>query len=395
MNTPHLTLSPLGVSDEQDWRAVSWRLEADGHDPFTLSHALAAPHHHLLPDLQRGDHALAATLLWAMRRGLDIRVEGEVSPKLLDGLDTLQSIWQRWRPNRYRRVTIHVSEEAVPTAAACERPALFAFSGGVDASFSFFRHLRGDAGRNNCKPGAGLLVHGMDIPLDQPKLFDNASARAQRILAGTSIPLLRLRTNSKHLRQDWEDSFGLQFGACFLFLQAHFAHSVLGSGEPYNTLVMPWGSSPLTDPLCRTEILEHHHDGCAFDRTEKVAWLAHHTAITADLRVCWEGEQLDRNCGKCEKCIRTMLNFWAAGVEVPAAFPTPLSPPLVSTLRINNEVQLRELKSLFGHADTNRRQADPIYAALQSVLRKASLRGYKDQVAYLVSRIVGSSRRRL
>ena len=39
-----------------------------------------------------------------------------------------------------------------------------------------------------------------------------------------------------------------------------------------------------------------------------------------NLRVCWQGVLNDRNCGKCEKCIRTKLNFLACGNLIPSCF---------------------------------------------------------------------------
>jgi hypothetical protein len=39
-----------------------------------------------------------------------------------------------------------------------------------------------------------------------------------------------------------------------------------------------------------------------------------------NLRVCWESREDNLNCGHCEKCLRTMTNFLACGLEIPACF---------------------------------------------------------------------------
>ena len=364
MTPKPLVLKPGGLAHEEGWMRLDWRLEGGDSGDIVLSHSVIESQHACLNDCERGDHALCAVLLKAMQQGQDIIIEGQVSPRLLDGLDTLQAVWQRWRPRRYRRVNIHAAEESEATPITGERLAVFAFSGGVDASFSLFRHLQSHAGRNNRKPGAALLVHGMDIPLDRDDFYNNAAARAERMLEGTGVPLIRMRSNSRQLGQDWEDSFGLQLSACFLVLQQAFAYAVRGSGEPYNTLVLPWGSTPLTDHLGSTAAMQLEHDGCAFDRTEKVYWLANHTDVGRELRVCWAGANLDRNCGECEKCVRTMLNFWAMGLPVPVSFPTQLTPARVQAIKINNEAQARELMSLFGHCQQYRRKDDLIFKTL-------------------------------
>ncbi|MFO7976660.1 MAG: hypothetical protein R6V12_18740 [Candidatus Hydrogenedentota bacterium] len=375
-----IQIASAGEASEDGWARIDWRVVGLDSGEFRLSHAVPEPDRDLFGDLQRADHAVCAVLLKAMEHGRDIVVEGTVSPKLLDGLEHLQAIWHRWRPHRYQRIRIRADQESEATPVTGERPAIFAFSGGVDASFSLFRHLQGQAGRNNRTPGGALLVHGMDIPLGREDFYCGAVARADRILDGTGIRLIRMRTNSRQLGQDWEDSFGLQLTSCFLLFQHVFSAAISGSGEPYDTLVLPWGSTPLTDHLASTKVMKREHDGCAYDRTEKVEWLIRHTDIVDDLRVCWAGPSLDRNCGECEKCVRTMLNFWAIGHQVPAAFPTQLTPKLVSTVRPRNEAQLRELTSLFRHSEKHCAGRDPITRSLRAVLRRARLSVFVRQV---------------
>ena len=207
-NTVRLTAE--GFTTKADWTSVVWKLQGLGLEDFRLSHSVPEHDQDLLGEPDRGDHALCATLLKAMEQGHRIQVEGRVSPTLLEGLEDLQAIWHRWRPDRYRPIQITAEEEAEVTPLAGERSAVFAFSGGVDASYSLFRHLKGQAGRANREPGAALLVHGMDIPLDREDFYDRAAARAQSMLDGTPVRLIRMRTNSRSLGQHWEDSFGLQ-----------------------------------------------------------------------------------------------------------------------------------------------------------------------------------------
>ena len=384
-----LTLKPMGWRTEAGWTSLEWFLDGCGEDGFVLRHAVREDDRHLMGDPERGDHALAAVLLWAMHRGRDIRVEGRVSPRLLDGLELLQSIWTRWRPYRYRHVDISVAEEAEAEPVEPKRPAIFAFSGGVDGSFSFFRHLNGQAGRNTHRPGAALLVHGMDIPLERGDFYANAAGRAERMLEGTGVPLIRERTNARKLGMNWEDSYGLQLVSCFLVFQTYYAWAIKASGEPYEELVLPWGSTPLTDQLCATEAMQPVLDGCAFDRTEKVRWLCEHTGIMDELRVCWEGENLDRNCGECEKCIRTMLNFWAVERSTPAAFPTKLTPGLVRSIHPRNETQLRELKTVMRHAIQTHPRSDPILRALWFVIRRAQVSAAGRSLTRRLENLVG------
>lgn len=388
MNSAVLVLEPLGMVDEAGWSTLRWKLHNDAAKGYVLEHSVPTENAQMLVAPKRGDSALCAVLLWAMHRNLALRIEGEVSPRLLDGLDNLQQIWQRWHPNRYRRVDIQAARELEVSPVQAGRPAVFALSGGVDASFSLFRHLQGQAGRNNRAVGAALLVHGLDIPLARQDFYHGAVQRATQLLAGTGVPLLTMRTNARQLGHNWEDVFGLTLFACLLTLQRNFASAVFGSGNPYNIPLTAWGSTPLTDPLCSTAAMQIEHDGCAFDRTEKCEWLGRNTDITALLRVCWAGESLDRNCGKCEKCLRTMLNFWAVALPVPAAFSNNLTPALIKSIRPKNELQFLELQSLLRHAAQHHAPSDPLLGAVQQVIRRAKL-------TIFTSRVSGYLRRRL
>lgn len=382
-------LVPEGEFKESGWCGIAWRLVgSNGLTLFTLKHSVVEKYAAMLPNDDQADHVLIVFLLYAMKQGADLRIKGKVSPMLLDGLDNLQSIWQRWRPQSYNRIHIYSDQESAPDPVEGGRGAIFAFSGGVDASFSLFRHFQQAAGRTNRIPSAALLVHGMDIPLDQINFFDGALSRANRMLDGTGIPLIPIRTNSRQLGLDWEDSFGMQLISCFLCFQKQFRFAVKASEEPYDALLLPWGSTPLTDHLLSTEIMSQIHDGAQFDRTEKVDWLFQNTRVVDELRVCWAGPSLDRNCGRCEKCVRTMLNFWAKGHRVPDAFPERLTPSLVYTIHPRNEVQLRELKSLLIHATQHHVDNDKIIIALQAVIKSAGSTSIKQKAKKLIKQFI-------
>ena len=193
--------------------------------------------------------------------------------------------------------------------------------------------------------------------------------RAQSILEECAgIPLIPLRSNSRILNQDWEDSFGLQLASCFLFLQADFSYAIKGSEEPYDQLFFPWGATPLTTPLTSTEGLTIVEDGCSFDRNDKVRYLAERTKASRHLRVCWAGDKHDRNCGECEKCLRTMLNYWVNGLEVADSFPRSLSPNVIRSIRLTNEGQASNLLSISELAAKGDLANTDIARAIRSVL---------------------------
>src|SRR5262245_36307721 len=88
----------------------------------------------------RGDAPLAAALLPAMLRGEPLEVErrAPVSPRLLDGIDTLQDIFRTWYPFLQK-----VPVRAEPAEAPVLNPGVASFfSGGVDGTYTFLKHRR-------------------------------------------------------------------------------------------------------------------------------------------------------------------------------------------------------------------------------------------------------------
>ncbi|MCB0972753.1 MAG: hypothetical protein KDA97_14705, partial [Acidimicrobiales bacterium] len=65
-----------------------------------------------------------------------------------------------------------------------------------------------------------------------------------------------------------------------------------------------------------------------------VGHLVGEPAIEQHLRVCWKGDQLDRNCGHCFKCLATQACFWVHGVDDPGAFDDPGTPAELATLEL-------------------------------------------------------------
>ena len=80
----------------------------------------------------------------------------------------------------------------------------------------------------------------------------------------------------------------------------------------YNQL-FSWGSHPVLDPLLSSANTEIIHDG-AVSRIAKTRFLIEKCIDLSNLRVC--NVASDYNCGKCEKCLRTMVAIELLGGHV-------------------------------------------------------------------------------
>lgn len=254
-----------------------------------------------------------------------------------------------------------------------------AFSGGLDSCFSAVRHRPGltpggdPATYRQTSAAAGAMVHGFDIPLAEPQAFRAAFDRSAAILRALDMEPLWVRTDVRSLEArfglSWETAgHGIWLVAALACLEEGFDNLVVPSTFSYDQQQLPWGSNPLTDPLLGSDTVSVWHDGAAHGRLAKARAVASSDPVLHGLRVCWEGEQHDRNCGHCYKCLTTQACFWLAGVDELPCFDLPGSPADLAGVAFRSPFQLRLAHDLRAEAQRVGRPdvADAIDAALSS-----------------------------
>lgn len=263
-----------------------------------------------------GNAFLIGSLFAAMRGGETLHLHGRVSARLMRSLEDFQAIWQRWRPDTYSAVDLIAdAENALPARDAGS--ACLAFSGGVDSSFTAWRHVRGLCGRRTRKLEAAVMVHGFDIPLAQAEAFERAASNARRMVSDLGLELVPVASNARRWVDDWEDGHGAAIAAALHLVAGPSSEGLVASSHAYEALRLPWGSNPLSDPLLSSESFSIVYDAGEVPRWEKVAGVAAWPMGREHLRVCWEGAHKDRNCGRCARCSFTALCFAAVGAPPP------------------------------------------------------------------------------
>jgi hypothetical protein len=148
-----------------------------------------------------------------------------------------------------------------------------------------------------------------------------------------------VETNLHALRDgvvSWRLYHGAALASVALLLAPRFHRVLIPASQSYADL-FPLGSHPLVDPLWSTEDTELVHDGCEATRSERVARIAQSATALRWLRVCSEEAGEGDNCGRCEKCLRTMIGLRIAGA-LPrcAGFPQPLDLDAVTGMDVGN-----------------------------------------------------------
>ena len=298
------------------------------------------------PRLEPGpaaDAALLGVVAPAMVHGLDVEVVGlPVTPGLLAGVDRAQQAWHQWRG--WSPVQVH-AEEAAP-APLREGGAVLAFSGGVDSSYSAWRHLTGTAGHEQVPIDAAVLVEGFDIPLDHPSM-QRAADRVAPPLAERGVPVVRAATNLRALHEDWQAYHGFALASLLTFAGGGQRTGLIAATDTLDRPVLGWGSNAITDPLLGSDAFAIRYDG-PVDRVAKLRALADWPDTIDRLRFCWAGADHATNCGRCLKCATTamalqVLDLPTTCFEVPPSDATICeilrsSPPHGFTITYNQPI---------------------------------------------------------
>lgn len=301
------------------------------------------------------DPFVVATVQMAMSQSTDLVVHGQVSPSLLQNLTEFQAAWACWRPERYKQIEITAEvEQELPMAESSDK-AISAFSGGVDSCFTVFRHRTGRCGRWQRNIQACVMVHGFDIPLEQQPVFDCAFENSRAMLASLELELIPIATNLKKLQREirlnWLDAYGPAVASSLMLLQGGgYTAGLVGSAFSYHNLMLPRSSNPVTDHFLSSQVFQLVHDGAGFTRGDKIQEIADWSEALQNLRVCWEGAKKDRNCGRCEKCIRTILGFRVAGAGLPGCFEQDVTDQQILKLKGLSRIKLYELELILQDA---------------------------------------------
>jgi hypothetical protein len=182
-----------------------------------------------------------------------------------------------------------------------ERTALF-FTCGVDSFYSLLH--------SGYEIDALVMVHGYDVRLwDEPRsamLRQSVAAAAQ----ATGKRALHVRTNLRDHqgfnRVHWQQTHGGALAAVGHLVGVEFGRWLISSSN-HRSYDVPYGSHWDTDPLWSSSSAQFVHVAADVWRTDKLAAIAHSELAREHLSVCFRQRGTTRNCGRCEKCVRTML----------------------------------------------------------------------------------------
>jgi len=273
----------------------------------------------------------AALLVPALHAGRPLRLAGRVDDLWAANLARLTDEFrQLWYADAPRPIAVpgpvaagilpvesggHDSRRYAPAAAAHDlrpappagsprvhEPTALCFSGGVDA---FHTLLAADQQIDTL-----VYVIGYDVSHRDRRRAASVTALLRTVAAETGRRSVVVTTNLRRhpllKATPWLRAFGGPLAAVGHLLGPATGRILLSSdGLGFEHPEV--GSRPSTDPLHTSARLTVEHVAHNVTRLDKIARLAAEPLVQRHLRVCWQNEGNRLNCGRCEKCIRTML----------------------------------------------------------------------------------------
>lgn len=244
---------------------------------------------------------LCAFLLPAMARRTNLALQSPVSRRLIQNLADARTTIREWWPD-FGGGGIEAANqiERYPAGGA----GLF-FTGGVDSTYALHR-LRGQV-------DALVYVEGFDVRHTDTWRLEALGRWQRSVAAACGRPLLTIRTNLRQHRLYRWPGWGITHVAALAAAAHCLARHLHTIYVAASDVPPPHGSHPRLDPSWSSEDTTLVNVGAELSRLERVAAIAGWEVIRGLFRVCWENRPGTLNCGICEKCVRTQLQFLVAG----------------------------------------------------------------------------------
>jgi hypothetical protein len=283
-------------------------------------------------------------------------LEAPVSPRLLAAAPDIARQYGAW----WKMDAATVEADVAPDDGAPRgTTTLCCFTRGVD---SWYAAERGpDAARTQL-----LYVPDFDRHYS-PARRAEAVRRTREAAARLGLPLLVVLEHDVRELLDpfviWDFTHGGALAGTALAL-GHGVGTFVVPGTHDHAHQPPHGSHPDIDPRWSTERTTVVYDAPDVTRTAKVRAVAASRIALPRLKVCWEAD-VDDNCGRCGKCLRTMLALAFAGRLDGAPFAAPLTLAAFAALPPPRREQRRMLDAELYDAVPD----EPVWDAWRAALR--------------------------
>ena len=276
-----------------------------------------------------------------------IAVDGTVCPFLMEGLAAVMALMRVWTRQRYKPLAIEPAGilKSADNAGEPGRHAAMFYSGGIDSIAALWRNMAQYPKSHPARVRDCFFVHGFDIggvPARGMKyhVFDRGVAAMERVAAAAGVNTIAVYTNIRHLCDDRDLWLNRFFGAVLAAVAHGFSSRVnlfyIASSYDFDNLG-PCGSHPMLDPEYSSYALRIRHRDADLSRLDKLRMVTRWKPGFDNFRVCLANVEDRLNCGRCEKCVRTMTGLVALGAlhKTRAFVQDDVVPEMFDAFKIN------------------------------------------------------------
>jgi hypothetical protein len=234
-----------------------------------------------------------------MKLGEDLEVAGTISPTAVNAFYKAQEELLIAHPHLQKISLLHEGELQEDIAKPNRTVASF-FSGGLDSTYT----------AETVKEIQTLVgIWGFDISLKRENHWNLSKDLIEQYSKATGKDLILVKTNIRELSNgllSWgADYHGTALSGVAKALSNHLKKVYISATHSEET--KRWGQFPSLSKAFSTDTQELEEHGAVI-RTEKAFALANKPETTL-LRVCYRNKTDLANCGVCQKCIRTRIEF--------------------------------------------------------------------------------------
>jgi hypothetical protein len=264
---------------------------------------------HLTPE--RGDAFVVGLLFEALERGLDITCEAPLSDRLIYQISSalIDFLVGIYPDKHYRRIQLHAqaASESLPVGKANGT----GISCGIDSLAAIARQSQ------ETHPGMGIThlcffdtgSHDQNEQPGSKQLFAHRRAHVLAYCAEARLPCVEVSSN---LSEFYTLPFGLTHtyrnAAPVLALQKLFANYYYASAYTTDSFLDHTDDPAYFEifllPMISTRNTTFYSSESTVSRLEKTRIVAQHKLAERYLNVC---NSAGNNCGRCNKCVRTLL----------------------------------------------------------------------------------------
>jgi hypothetical protein len=269
-----------------------------------------------------GDAFLIGLLPVAMKLGEDIEISDPVSSAVAHGIISYVDILCCWWPDVFKPIKVKFTSIEYRKDEKRPQGVGVCFSGGADSFYSLLKHLEKNEPVEDFRITHALMINGFDQIADysgdgiSQEMFSSFAPMLERL----GVKPLMISNNFKLFRacvfknREKIFSFGSLLMACIHALSPIFGRFYISGNASwaYEDL-FPSGSHPVLDNMLSSDQLQIIHECNKEGRAGKIQYICDNNEVKNYLRVCFRPFKFEKgtgkpiNCGKCEKCVRTII----------------------------------------------------------------------------------------